>query len=187
VRKIVANALALLVLAGLASAQVPNAGNVFLGYSFINASSSAFNLLSGRPNMQGWEGSLEGKILPGMGIVADLSGDYGSESYTIYPPSGPGPITVKTTGHQYDVLFGPRASVPLGKFRLFAQTLLGVTHMATNNNGTNTSWAVAPGGGIDYRIMRSLAWRVEVDGIFSRLFHSSQGDLHISTGVVIRF
>jgi hypothetical protein len=186
-RTIILSALAALLCTAIASAQDPVAGNVFLGYSFTNASSSALNLVSGRPNLQGWEGSLEGKIFPGMGIVADLSGNYGSESYTIYPPAGPGPITVKTTGHQYDALFGPRGSASVGKFRLFAQTLFGVSHMTTNNNGTNTSWAVAPGGGVDYRLMRLLAWRVEVDGIFSRLFHSSQGDLHISTGIVIRF
>lgn len=179
--------LAALCCTAFAAAQTPASGNVFLGYSYVNASSSALNLVSGRPNLQGWEGSLEGKIFPGMAIVADLSGNYGSETITINPPVGPGPETVKTTGHQYDALFGARFSATFGKFRPFAETLFGVAHMATNNNGTNTSWAVAPGGGIDFRIIRPLAWRVEVDGIFSKLFHSSQGDLHIATGVVIRF
>ena len=63
--------------AGLAGAQVPS-GNVFLGYSFENATSSALDLDLSRPNLLGWEASFEGKVLPWVGIVADVSGHYGS-------------------------------------------------------------------------------------------------------------
>src|SRR5215467_7682701 len=91
--------LAALFLVSIASAQVPTSGNVFVGYSFENDSSSTLNLNLSRPNLQGWEGSLEGKIFPHLGIVADFSGHYGSETFTLATPAGP--EVVKVTGHEF--------------------------------------------------------------------------------------
>src|ERR1700722_4386838 len=48
---------AVLVFAGLAIAQVPTSGNIFLGYTYNNADWFS----SGRSNFNGWTGSLEGK------------------------------------------------------------------------------------------------------------------------------
>jgi len=41
---------------------------------------------------------------------------------------------------------------------------------------SNTSFATALGGGIDYRLIRLIAWRVEGDYITTRIFqfHSEQ-------------
>ncbi|HUA16401.1 MAG TPA: outer membrane beta-barrel protein [Verrucomicrobiae bacterium] len=168
-------------------AQVPTAGNVFFGYSFENTSSSALNLDLSRPNLQGWQATLEGKVFPAFGIVADFTGNYGSQNYTIYPPGGPGPLTVNVTGHQYDVMFGPRFSVPIGNFRPFAEFEGGVGHISTNASGSDTSLAYAFGGGLDYRLMRMVAWRFEGDYLSTRFFSTSQQDVRLSTGIVIRF
>ena len=82
-RKIAVIAFTLILFAGLASAQVPTGGNIFVGYSFYSASPSTLDLASvGRPKLNGWNASLEGKMLPWVGIVADLSGHYGSQSFT---------------------------------------------------------------------------------------------------------
>src|SRR5580704_17803291 len=102
---------ALFLVASLASAQVRTSGNIFFGYSFENASASALDHLT-RPNLQGWEGSLEGKLAPWVGLVTDVSGHYGSQTFVVLAPS---PVNVKVTGHEYEVLFGPRVSVPVGK------------------------------------------------------------------------
>lgn len=59
---------------GLAVARIPTSGNIFVGYSFENSSSSTLNLNLTRPHLQGREASLEGKVLPVIGIVADFSG-----------------------------------------------------------------------------------------------------------------
>jgi hypothetical protein len=78
-RKITVIAFMLFLLAGLAAAQLPASGNIFVGYSLENATSSALSVANlSRPNLQGWEASLEGKISPWAGIVADFSGHYGS-------------------------------------------------------------------------------------------------------------
>lgn len=178
----------LFILAGLAAAQVPTAGNIFVGYSFENASSSALNLDLSRPNLQGWEASLEGKVFPALGIVADFTGHYGSESFAFYPPGGPGLINVNVTGHEEEVMFGPRFSVPFGRSRPFAEFEFGIGHINnTNGYGSDTSFATAVGGGLDYRIIRPVAWRFEGDYVSTRFFHTSQNNVRLSTGIVFRF
>jgi hypothetical protein len=181
--------IAVFLFVGLASAQL-SSGNVFLGYSFENTSSSALGLNLSRPNLQGWEGSLEGKWLPWLGIVADFSGHYGSQTFQEFPPAGPPPITVKVTGHELEVMFGPRVSIPVGKFTPFAEAMGGVAHISTGGTfpgPSNTSFATALGGGIDYRLVRLVAWRLEGDYITTRFFNSTQNNLRLSTGIVLRF
>jgi hypothetical protein len=59
-RNVAAVFFALVLSAGLANAQIPTGGNVFLGYSYYNTNLSSVD----RANLNGWEGSLEGKLLP---------------------------------------------------------------------------------------------------------------------------
>lgn len=179
--------IAIFLFAGLASAQVPS-GNIFLGYSFENASSSVLGLSSSRPNLQGWEGSLEGKWLPWVGIVADFGGHYGSQTSDVPTPGGI--ETVKVTGHELEVMFGPRVSIPVGKFTPFAEITGGIGHINTGGTlptASNTSFATAIGGGLDYRLVRMVAWRFEGDYVTTRFFHSTQNNLRLSTGIVFRF
>jgi hypothetical protein len=183
--RIVAIVSALCLFVSLAVAQVPTSGNVFVGYSYENAGSSALDLNFSRPNLQGWEASLEGKVLPAMGIVADFSGHYGSESGTETTPEGP--VSVNVTGHEEEVLFGPRFSITVRKFRPFVESEFGLAHINTNSFGSNTSFAFTTGGGLDYRINRLLAWRFGGGPVWTRFFHTSQGNVRLSTGIVFRF
>ncbi len=172
--------------AGFANAQVPASGNIFFGYSFENASSTALDDLT-RPNFHGWDGSLEGKLAPFIGLVTDISGHYGTQTFTVATPGG-GAVNASVTGHQYEVLFGPRVSVPVGKITPFGEFFVGVAHISSNGfSPTNTSWATALGGGIDYRLVRLVAVRVEGDYVRTNFFSTSQNDIRISTGIVFRF
>lgn len=171
--------------AGLASAQVPAAGNVYFGYTYYNTSLSLT-----RGSLNGWEGSLEGKLAPFLGIVADLTGHYGSLSF----PNGAGTCEIgvncgssNVSTHVYEAMFGPRISIPVGKFRPFGEFEIGVGHVSTSGFGTNTSYATAVGGGIDYKILRPLAWRVEGDYVRTHFFSTSQNNVRLSTGIVVRF
>src|ERR1700722_4735356 len=176
-----------LLFVGLASAQVPS-GNIFFGYSYESASSTALDLSANRVNLQGWEASLEGKLLPWVGIVADFSGHYGSEGGTLLTPNGP--LAANVTGHEFDVMFGPRVSVAVGKLTPFAEIMGGVGHMNTGgtfSGPSDTSFASAIGGGIDYRVFRPIAVRLEGDYVTTRFFGNTQNNLRLSTGVVFRF
>jgi opacity protein-like surface antigen len=182
-RKALAVCFILAVFASLAAAQVPTSGNVFFGYSYYNADLSSL----GRSNFNGWNGSLEGKVLPWVGIVADFSAAYGSENVVIPCPPIPNCQTVNISAREKNVLFGPRVSVSVGKIRPFAEALFGVGHIGTDGAGSDTSFATALGGGIDYKIFRPVAWRFEGDYIQTRFFGATQNNVRLSTGIVLRF
>jgi len=156
------------VLVGLAYAQVPTSGNVFFGYSYLSSQVVPGNNI----NLNGWNGSLEGKIFPFVGLVADLDGHYGSGL------------------SQHDFLFGPRVSVSVAKLRPFAHALIGVSHISDNSDGistSSTSFADALGGGLDYKVARIFAIRIQADDLQSRSFSRTQNNFRLSTGLVFRF
>ncbi len=178
--------------AGFANAQIPG-GNIFFGYSYESTETSAFSpslvaSTATRPNLNGWEASFEGKILPFVGIVGDVAGHYGSQNFTELTPNGP--VTFNVTGHEQEYLFGPRLSVPVGKFTPFAEAFVGVAHIHTGGTlptPSNTSFAYAFGGGLDYKIIRPIALRVEGDYLRTSFFSTNQNNFRLGVGVVVRF
>ncbi|HET7890263.1 MAG TPA: hypothetical protein VFL34_01985 [Candidatus Sulfotelmatobacter sp.] len=183
---------AVFLLAGLAHAQIPS-GNVFLGFSYERTNSSAFgpgvvgSTVTGS-NLHGWEASFEGKFLPFVGIVGDVSGHYGSQNFAEATPNGP--QTINVTGHEQEYLVGPRLSVPVGKFRPFGELMVGAAHIHTGGtlpSPSNTSFAYAVGGGLDYRLFGPLAARIEGDYLRTGFFNSKQNNFRLALGAVLRF
>jgi hypothetical protein len=162
-RKFLGMFFALLLLSTAGFAQVPTSGNVFLGYSYDRA-----NFSGGGVNLNGWNGALEGKVAPFFGIVADISGQYGSGI------------------SQHNVLFGPRVSTSLGRIRPFAHLLIGVSHISGGGD-SDTSFGDAIGGGIDYKLIKIIGWRFQGDLLQTRFFDDTQNDFRFSTGVVVHF
>jgi hypothetical protein len=173
------------ILGTLASAQVPTSGNVFFGYSYYHTKISAVD----SANTNGWEASFEGKVLPFIGIVADFSQNYGSENFPIACPAlSPSSCPANAVNiHEQNYLSGPRVSASVGKLRPFAEALFGAGHVSTNGVGSDTSFATALGGGLDYRIIRPIAWRFLGDYVQTRFFGNTQNNVRISTGIVLRF
>lgn len=184
---------AVLGLGVLASAQVPTAGNIFLGYSYFNADTNGSN----RTNLNGWNGSLEGKIFPFVGIVADIGQYYGKEDFDAActgaaAPLPPGPLLCIYDSRTLTAMFGPRVSFSVGKLRPFANVLVGAGHWNGTLSGgggssSDTSLADAFGGGIDYHLIPLIAWRVEADEVQTRFFHATQNNFRLSTGIVFHF
>ncbi len=182
-------AFVLLLFAGLANAQVPTSGNVFFGYSYYNTDLSSID----RASTNGFEASFEGKVIPFLGFVADFDSHYGSQNFPTCPvvPAGTGAggcssFNANVTEHNF--LFGPRVSFSVGKFRPFAEALFGGAHVNVNNGvGSDTSFATALGGGLDYKIIRPLAWRFQGDYVQTRFFGATQNNVRVSTGIVLRF
>jgi opacity protein-like surface antigen len=172
-----------MLLTGMASAQIPTSGNVYVGYSYYNADLS----LVGRSSFNGWTGSVEGKVLPFIGIVADISQLYGSENIQLLACPAPLCSTTNVSVHEQNFLFGPRVSASVGKIRPFAEVLFGGAHISANIGGSDTSFATAVGGGIDYKIIRPVAWRFEGDYVQTRFSGTKQNNVRISTGIVLRF
>jgi opacity protein-like surface antigen len=184
-RKIACIGLGVFLLVSFAAAQ---SGNIFVGYSFENTNWAGLNSSLSRPNLNGWEASLEGKVFPHLGIVTDFASHYGSQSFTELSPSGP--VKVNVTGHEWEVLFGPRLSIPVGNFTPFAEAMIGLAHVHNGGDfpsSANTSFAAAIGGGLDYRLIKFLAVRLEADYLQTRFYSTTQDNLRLSTGVVFRF
>src|SRR5260221_4216579 len=107
-----------LLLPAAAMAQIPTRGNVFVGYSYGSADFSS----NGRTNLNGWNGSLEGKVLPWAAFVADFSGLYGSQNI-------PGISAFNVDTSMNTAVLGPPVSVPVGKFTSFAKALFAPSHI----------------------------------------------------------
>jgi opacity protein-like surface antigen len=174
------------VLVSAASAQIPTKGNVFFGYSYLSS-----DLDSGkRAGLSGWNGSLEGMVFPFVGIVADFSGYYASENFPVSCGGLGSGCVVNAKARTYNVIFGPRLSVPVGKFTPFAEALFGASHISGSAAGfsnSNTSFAEAFGGGVDYRIIHGLGFRFQGDLLQTRFFSHTQNNVRLSTGLVLHF
>jgi hypothetical protein len=173
-------ALLVSVLLGNAFAQIPK-GNIFVGYSYMSAD---LPNISGRQNLNGWEGSLEGKVLPFLSIVADGSGHYGTTQVLICPV-GFGGHCPGGKGNLYTALFGPRVSASFGRLRPFAHVLVGAADVS--GSSSDFSLASAFGGGVDFKIAPILGWRFQGDYIHTHFSGQPQGHARISTGIVFRF
>ncbi len=161
--------------------QVPNHGDVFFGYSHIGPTHCQAQLsdattvcgpLSAKiSNLGGWTVSVEKKYLRYFGAVADFSGQYGSVS-------------------QSSFLFGVRGGASLGRFRAFAEALVGALHTQENASAaskSDTSFAAALGVGAEFRLMRRLSWRMQADEIESSLVAGKQHNVRLSSGLAVRF
>jgi len=186
-QKRIAIVFALMLVTTAGFSQIPSFGNIFVGYSYNRADSG----LDNRGNLNGWEGSLEGKFLPFVGMVADVSAQYG----TLRTPSGVGfggvqggSFDSKTRVQSY--LFGPRVSFSVGNIRPFAHILIGASHLHEStsfSSNSETGFADAIGGGIDYHLIPRVSWRVQGDALQTRFHGARQDDARISTGLVLKF
>jgi hypothetical protein len=171
-----------LALAGFTQAQV-SSGNIFFGYSY-----GSINLNHGRNiGMNGFEGSVEGKVVPFLGLVASISGHYGDQSN--FPTST---SSVSVAGSEYNFLFGPRVSFSVKRVRPFAHALFGGSHISVSGrevhySASDVSFAYALGGGLDYRLWHVVGWRFQGDFLQTRFFGNTQNDGRFSTGLVLHF
>ncbi|HEX8817443.1 MAG TPA: outer membrane beta-barrel protein [Terriglobales bacterium] len=153
----------------------------FGGYSYTHADLNS----AGSTSLNGWDGSIEGKVLPLLGLVADFSGGYGSPNIGF-----DGNSSTSVSLHQYNFLFGPQVSFSVSKIRPFAHVLLGASHLSESALGASTSdnaFAYAIGGGLDYHLVPMFAWRVQADYLQTRFNSTSQNDVRIATGLVFHF
>lgn len=203
----------LLLLSASAVAQIPKA-NIFLGYSYNHADLNAPTSFShgqstilSTGNLNGWNASIEGKVIPLLGFVADLGGYYGSPSFNAPCDLGPPPVPCTTlqgslNARLHTFLFGPQLSFSIGRLRPFVHALFGAAHVSEkvpidtslSLSLSDTGFAYALGGGFDYKLAGPLGWRAQADFLRSRLFNQispsftfTQNNARVSTGIVLHF
>lgn len=206
---------ALLLFACGAQARVPRRYAVFGGYLWradivprtLNFSPSGAPIsIPTVGALEGWNGSFEANFFHVLGAVADVSGSYGSYGATLGCEAILGciPVSGNVNSRLYTVLFGPQISVSLWRLTPFVHALFGVAHLSQNPqlaalgglSSSETSFADAIGGGLDFRIVRRASVRLQGDLLQTRFFNlppplglflPSQNGFRGSVGVVYRF
>jgi hypothetical protein len=141
---------------------------VFGGYSYTRFDSKSFGFTNDT-NLNGYTFAPAYNLFYGFGVVAELSGQYGSKL------------------NFRDLAVGPQFLYPRGSSRFFARVLIGDarTLVQVANTEGDTARAVVLGGGMDRDISRRFAIRLfQLDYIHSTLFKDTQNNLRFSTGLV---
>ncbi len=159
------------------SAQAQGGGDtprvqVFGGYSYTRFDSPSFGF-SNPSGLNGYTFAPAFNLIRGFGVVAELSGQYGSN------------VNFR------DITVGPQFLYPKGKAMFFAHVMIGdarsLVQVGTPGE-EDTARAVALGGGMDYDLTRRFAVRVfQVDYIHTTLFSETQNNYRFSTGLVYRW
>jgi outer membrane immunogenic protein len=170
---------------GIAQAQETPKVDVFAGYSYVRenpgpTSGDSFSL-------NGGSASLTYHVKDWVSAVADFGGYHNGNI-----------LGTKVDGTLSTYLFGPRVSYRSYKhFTPFAEALFGVAHAGANiaggTSGSQNVFAMAIGGGVDYRLNNRFSLRpLQVDYLMTRFSegtpnNQTQNNLRASTGIVIHF
>ncbi len=166
-----------------AAAMAEDKADIFGGYQYLHVSSGTSGV-SG-VNLNGWNGALSGYFNRHVGLTADFSGTYGTPSF-----QGVGIST-----HVYTYMFGPVVRADAGKLEPFAHALFGGAHISGSANvggvtgsASDSGFAWALGGGVDYKFLPHVAIRVgQFDFLQTHISGDSQNNFRYSGGVVFRF
>lgn len=142
-------------------------------------------------NVNGWDASVEMKPASWLGLVGDVSQQYGS-------PSG-------IQERQTSVLFGPQITVPgLKKVKPFAHILVGAVHGTNQQSFTltpcilgsfcgprivlGTTFATAVGGGVDFKLAGPVWVRaIQVDYLHANLNPDHHTQMRVAAGIAFHF
>src|SRR5260370_25902955 len=142
----------ILVAAAPSRAQEYPKSEVFGGYQYLR-------LNPGGTNCHGFGGSATGNLNNWFGVA----GDFGYCKVTGLP-SG-------TSAHAVNYLFGPRVTFRgSGPLTPFAHVLFGGQHFGGSGGGRANSFAIALGGGADYKLTEHAAmpW-LQVEALYTHL------------------
>jgi opacity protein-like surface antigen len=171
---------------GVTHAQETPKLDVFAGYSYIRENPSTAGV--GSYSLNGGSASVTYHIKDWISGAADFGGYHNGNI-----------LGTKVDGTLSTYLFGPRISYRSYKhFKPFGEALFGVAHAGASIAGgtlgsSQNAFAMAIGGGVDYRLTNRFSLRpLQVDYLLTRFKegtpnNQSQNNLRASTGIVIHF
>jgi len=185
---------AMLLFAGIASAQDDSKVTVFGGYSYVRADAN-LGFTNTNLNFNGGSGSIAYNVVPWLGVVGDFGG---------YHWSGSGDFSSEdATAFSY--MFGPKVSMHTGPITPFVQALFGGTHLSGTGcdggpsarvrpelpscgSGSANAFSMALGGGLDWNATPHFGVRlIQAEYYMTRFFSVTQNNARISAGVTFRF
>jgi len=141
---------------------------VFGGYSYTRFDSPSFGF-SSPSGLNGYNFAPAFNLIRNFGVVAEVSGQYGSN------------LDLR------DIAVGPQFLYPKGKALFFGHALIGSARslVRVGNSEEDTARAVVLGGGMDFDLTSRFAVRLfQVDYLHTSLFSQTQNNLRFSTGLV---
>jgi Outer membrane protein beta-barrel domain len=158
----------------LLQAQEANRFEMSAGYSLLRLDTRSLGLTE-YTNANGGYFGLGMNFRPWLGVVADLSANYGSNAGNRF--------------RSYLLLAGPEVTYRRGRSNFLAHALFGAARNAVSGlQATDSGRAWAVGAGYDYRF--SPFWSVRVvqaDYVRSSTFSTTQKDLRLSVGIALHF
>ena len=171
-KKLLFFAVVLLLFSVPALAQEYPRGEAFGGFTYERVDISVVNV-----NAYGWHFAVNGNFHPHFGIEGEISGAYGS--------------TLGVNFQNYTFLGGPRVMGQFDKGTVFAHALFGYDHARAQGAFSENDFAWAAGGGVDYNINKTWAWRVaQVDYLQIRVrepLNFTSNSFRFSTGIVAKW
>jgi opacity protein-like surface antigen len=165
----------LFAVAGSARAQDNPKGEIAGNYTYIHINPGGFSTVT--IDCHGGGGSTAWSLNHYLGVVGEFSGCKWSGA----------------NAHTFTYLFGPRLTYrAYGRLEPFGEVLLGGAHIHGEtigfSIGSDNGFAMAIGGGADYKLKPSLAIRfIQADYLYTRLRGTNQNNFRLQVGVAFRF
>lgn len=134
-------------------------------------------------NLNGWNAGVAVNANCWLGLVADISGAYGT----------PVVSANNITTHVYNYVFGPRINFRNStRVMPFVEALFGVSDksLVSKTASLNTSvnsFATALGGGVDIGVTKNVAIRGRGDYVLTDSAGATRNNASVSVGLVVRF
>ncbi len=156
--------------------------DIFGGYSYVR-----FQFPNQGLNANGGDGQITYNVSPVLGIT----GDFGAYHVS--------PTALGASGTVFTYMAGPKLTLRRDKFAPYVQAVFGGAWVGAGIEGVGSSsfnaFAMALGGGVDYRFSQRLSFRLfQADYLLTRFSaaeiggsNNDQSNVRISTGVVFHF
>jgi outer membrane protein with beta-barrel domain len=178
----------------MVSAPAPSQSDLFdvsLGFNYIYLNDQ----YPETKNLYGVDGSFFVNATSWLALGADFMANFGSHSVPVFFGN-----TVDVDSQRYIYVFGPRLTVWHNpQFRVFLEALAGGVHAeadftlnrrfsSTSASASDDGFAMALGGGFDWRFSNHLSWRiVQADYLPTHLGNDWQNNFRASTAIVYSF
>jgi opacity protein-like surface antigen len=171
---------------------------VFGGYSYFHADDDDLEEADATygefDNLHGWNASVAGNVNRWLGLTADFSGHYVSDTIE----------GIDLDASQHNFLFGPRVSFRREMITPFAHALFGASRLEASAevddaevSFDDTAFSMALGGGVDVNLSDRIAIRaIQIDWLHTRFDpaefanpggDNTQNNARLSFGVVFKF
>jgi hypothetical protein len=151
---------------------------LFTGYSYLR-----FVPEGSSNDLQGWNIALDFNKSKHYAIVADFTGNYGKYSDKLNQKEN---RNIKA----HSFLFGPKVTIPQGRYSPFVQALFGVYHInrgGARTRETENDFGCAFSFGMDIQANKRIAVRpFQAEYVAVRSKGIIQDDIRVSSGVVFK-